>query len=201
MTDTEYEIKSAIQPQQVARLVDGFEWKSTTEVSDQYFDTESRELFLAGVFVRLRNGRRLDIKYNANLTDISHSHCSDTGYDYPLDDVSLNEIQTFIGEFINADLTSNLLGSVLRPFVKITKLRKDYRATGLTISVDEVTGLGLFAEVEAESPKYVTAMNDLFRENALTNLPIGYVELYLRLHEYPLYIRGRYVLSSDKINQ
>ena len=195
---TEYEIKTAIESSQLASICEGFEWVSESKLSDQYFDTADRRLFLAGVFVRLRNGGRVDIKYNADINDVSHSHCSDTGYSYPLSESDKLVIREFIGEFLDLGPESDILGSCLVPFVRIEKLRNDYVRPGLTLSVDEVAGLGLFVELEADSVSHVSAMYEIFRAHSLDNLPVGYVEIYLRSYNYPLYLQGRYVLPDDK---
>lgn len=195
---TEYEIKTAIESSQLVSICEGFEWVSESKLSDQYFDTADRQLFVAGVFVRLRNGGRLDIKYNADISDVSHSRCSDTGYPYPLSERDELEIREFIGEFIDLGPGVDIFGSCLVPFVRIEKLRNNYVRPGLTLSVDEVAGLGLFVELEADSVEHVSAMYEVFRAHSLNNLPVGYVEIYLRAYEYPLYLRGRYVLPVDK---
>jgi len=67
----------------------------------------------------------------------------------------------------------------------------------MIICLDEVDELGSFVEIEATDPQLAPQVMQQCHSLGLTNLEVGYVELFLRAKDFPLYKQGRYILSSD----
>src|SRR5690606_13016068 len=78
----------------------------------------------------------------------------------------------------------------LQEFVTINKTRKTYNVEGAVICLDDVEGLGKYIEIEALNPKSITYLTEYCKKINLTNLEIGYVELFLRANHFNIYKQG-----------
>src|SRR5690349_17821945 len=97
----EFEIKSfAPPPGQVDLLLAEFDRVKSSEQEDVYFDTVRRELFREGVFLRIRDKQRLDIKYNPNREDSRHFLCNETEYLLPGTPDEVGRFAEFVGQFL-----------------------------------------------------------------------------------------------------
>ena len=204
----EYEIKSEITDLYAGKIVEGLEGKSKKQI-DKYFDFKNNQLFIKGVFIRDRNGVDFEIKYNPNYLDSTHTVCNEYKYSKNLDEKEINEIISFLSQFSpdlgNIHLSSCSIYDLFKEvglinYVTISKDRISYETNskGVEISLDKVDNLGEFIELESISnlgKDEIIAIQDKFN---LLNLPIGYVELYLRKHNKELYLKGRYLLDNDR---
>jgi len=203
---TEFEIKAALQSVDVANdLLRVLKFSHDSSSTDIYYDTVCRDLFIRGVFLRLRDSSVFEIKYNPDTADVSHVSCEERKYAWPIG----YEQQLAIANFLRGHITLRQTTPELDPFqmfglqefVKIEKHRAVYLGDDIEVSIDRIDNLGSFLEVEAKSPNGRNRVLEFCTSHGLANLPLGYVELWLRKNEYPTYLKGRYVLEEDKPNQ
>ncbi len=117
------------------------------EVEDIYYDTEDYQLLKNGNFLRIRNGKQLDFKINAN--DMSHLYCKETNFSYADENVSeIKELLKKLG--IDISFTSlDELFKKLKVLAPIKKKRSTYKLEEKVVMViDEVENLGTFLEIE-----------------------------------------------------
>ncbi len=207
-----YEVEfkfEATDIQKVEQYLKDAEFLKKSHGEDIYFDNAEAKLFKEGVFIRVRDNSRIDFKFNKNKVDLSHTGCTETSFKLPLE-------QDKIGSF-NALLSSLNLKAVeemtfenflennnLKEFVPIKKLRSAFAKDGLRFCLDCVEGLGYYLEVdkttedETEIPKIKQQMEQLRTNFDLKLVSTGYVELYLRKHNFDLYKKGLYLLDEDR---
>lgn len=180
---------------------------------DIYFDTPSVELYQKGIFIRLRNKKKLEIKFNRACLEnpdlAIQDYCEEHSFDVPI-------------AIENRRRMNNLLMSLnLRPaccpnikemkeangFIEhyvVDKVRTSYKYKSFTISIDEVAHLGLFLEIELMAPstddleKVKKEMEQLLASLALTPLKTGYGTLLLRKKDFQQYLLGRFILQEDR---
>lgn len=196
----EFEIKSEFKESiLLTKFLNSLEYAGEKQIIDHYLDTPDSMFFELGVFIRIRNNSKLDIKYNNNLLDVSHLSCDEYSFPLPLSNSNKKYVFDFFSEFtnpiINADDVFTCFG--LSSFVLIDKTRKVYKSKNMEIAIDNVSNLGQFIEIEARSSA-INRVREVAKKLKLSNLPIGYVELYLRKNNFNLYKKGRYLLESDK---
>ena len=199
----EFEVKVALPTlSDSSSLLAGLHLKNTTVGTDIYFDTSAHDLFLRGIFLRLRDQHLLEIKYNPDLKDVAHLSCQEHAFPWPLTIIANETIFEFLsaclGPIQSAHQKDPFVAFGLNQFVSITKHRTIYTGEGLEISLDVIENLGTFLEIEAKGADGIRRVQHFCKERGLVNLPIGYVELWLRKHAFPLYLNGRYVLPEDR---
>jgi len=180
---------------------------------DVYLDTPDATLWKRGVFIRIRNDKKLDFKFNRTCLQNPEigllDYCEEHSFSLPLEKAKLQNINMVL-ESLNLKTTSNAdlvcLTSInnLDAHYIVDKIRTSYAYNDFTIMVDEVAGLGTFLEIEVMA----TNINDLENVkknmqqtlNGLNLLPlqIGYGSLLLRKSNFDYYVQGRYVLQEDK---
>lgn len=196
---TEFEVKLECSPELLQKLsltTKDFDFREV--IDDQYLDTPGRDLFRNGVFVRIRNGTTLTVKHSPSSEGSSHVRSTEYSYPYPLSVDSSRRLTETLRRLTEPSTPPcSVLTEELVPFVRIIKERKNVSRPGLTLSLDHVDGLGYYIEVEAANSSGVEWIVDQLDAGHLVNLPIGYVELWLRKHDFSLYQQGRFVLPSD----
>lgn len=193
----EFEIKAALDDAGLAELTRGYPFGPGVPNADEYFDTPDFALFRQGAFVRVRDGRQLEIKFNPDRADASHTSCLERCYPVPPSPAQAREILAVLAELApSAAVLGPDARPVRAPYVVVRKVRRAYLGDDLAVFVDEVAGLGRFVEVEARgaAADAVMAWADRYR---LAHIPVGYVELVLRTENFDLYRRGRYLLPDD----
>ncbi|HMS28207.1 MAG TPA: CYTH domain-containing protein [Saprospiraceae bacterium] len=204
----EYELKAwaPLEPK-LSEMLNGFKKDNTIKKQvDKYYDTFDRVLFKNGVFLRNRNNLVLDIKYNPNQDDNSHFDCEETTFQLPLKEESFNSLSLFLNQFFSTNQTftsSNNIDSLLKElhlenFVTIDKERETYRKEGVEFCIDSVVGLGKFIEIECTEHETSKHYIDWTTKEGVKPIPVGYVELYLRQHDFNTYLTGRYLLEEDR---
>ncbi len=175
-------------------------------VEDIYYDTEDYQLLKNGNFLRIRNGKQLDFKINAN--DMSHLYCKETNFSYSDENVlEIKELLKKLGIDISFNSLDELFES-LKILAPIKKKRYIYELEEKVVMViDEVENLGTFLEIEYDYENdeitkekgeyYKNYLKDVLRKNNLLNndlieVKIGYVELYLKKYNMEAYNLGIY---------
>lgn len=176
---------------------------------DVYFDTDAGDLFKRGIFIRTRNGKTLDFKFNLGDEENKHEHCDEHSFSLPLlgsDREGLAGVCKRLGLRIpEADGLEKLLeANGLREFVVIDKVRKEFRDSEFTFCFDDVKGLGKFLEIEAMTAEDAdldglkSRMVERVRTLNPRFLPTGYIELFVKKKDFNLYKQGRFILHEDK---
>jgi predicted adenylyl cyclase CyaB len=198
-----------------------------SQIIDIYYDVNDGNFYKKGVFIRKRNNKKLDFKFN--LEDFintdnpnDHTHCDEYSFEIPFaknqlpnmkEVCSILELDLPLEFSFNGFLKTNDLLS----FIKVDKQRTISKDNDYIISIDEVKGLGKFLEIERDveidkdNEDYQQRFNKIKKEiddyaNQLasqSNFQIkrnhtGYCELILRESNFELYKQGKYVLDEDK---
>lgn len=202
---TEFEIKALAPPRAaVELLVRDMGAARLVRQVDQYYETVGRSLFHQGVFCRIRDDRELELKFNEDIADRLHLSCEEERHSLPLSEDSAEQLAAFFrergleSEVSGRDVGRFLAGFGLKPWLAIVKERTVYAKAGVEVCLDEVEGLGAYVEIEVADRREVPRYTSWAESHGLVNLGVGYVELYLRVHEPATYLGGRYLLETDR---
>ena len=190
----EYEIKFIGNRINHSKFVDGLSYVGTKHQNDTYYDTPNFTLFLNAVFLRCRNKKIIDIKYNFDQSDKTHLFCNENSFTLPLSEEAKNGLDIFLSQLIQPIQSSDdlLKNYQLEEFVAINKSRDIYQGKDIEVSFDTIDNLGEFIEIEARTEKGIDDINNLIHKEKIQRIQIGYVELYLKQHNYELYQKGKY---------
>ncbi len=201
----ELELKYQLNPALSAQLQEQLQQMNFTgaiENYDIYYDTPAFDLLQQAVFVRVRNERELQFKYN-EAADRTHTQSIERSFSLvpELDSVSsMNaSFAHFLPHWRSADtFTEAIKRNKLIELASIRNKRRIYTQDNIIVSVDEVEELGSFLEVEAQSEEGIDTTSSLAILRAfaarfqLQPVRIGYVELWLRAHNPEAYWLGKY---------
>ena len=180
-----------------------------------YLDTKGADLFKRGIFVRVRNGKKFDVKFNQedigkSLDDsIEHTHCDEVSIPLPFTQSSMaiaNETLEILGLApMNAPAIRDLMrrNSLVESMV-IDKDRVTYQDGEFHIDVDIVKDLGEYLEIEkmtdenTDRNKVLQKMRERLHGLKLRHVDVGYNELYWRKNNFDLYLQGKYLLVEDR---
>jgi len=212
----EVELKFEISdPVEVANYVQKLEVLGKKRIVDEYLDTRDAALFVQGVFIRIRNGQKFDIKFNADdilktrEQKIEHTHCDEVSNELPLTDLAMDQINSAakilqMAPMVHPDLTDFVNRNDLVPSLVIDKRRTSYQAGEFHIDIDTVEGLGSFLEIEkmtdelGDREALLSRMHEQLRGLEIKHVDVGYNELYWRKHNFDLYLKGKYLLAEDR---
>jgi len=182
-------------------------------VYDVYLDTQEGDLYQRGIFIRIRNKKGLDFKFNvADFEDLNaysdHGHCDELTFSLPLKPhsaSSFNKVCRLLSlkEIMRSDLNEFKKVNSLKKSVVIDKLRKVYRDEVYEYSYDTVKDLGTYLEIEVNAKKGddVKKIKQEMKKHLeglnLKRISTGYNELYMRKYNFDLYLKGRYLLTED----
>lgn len=203
------EIELKFKIDSIPKGVQGLRLVKTSEGQDLYYDTQDLRLISKGNFLRSRNNDVVDFKLD--IGNDSHFVCKETSFkisDIKSDNNDLVDLLASLELGVN-DPFDNFEGLVgnLRLIAPIIKKRSVYEAdNNLSITIDDVEGLGLFmeAEVMVEDDHASDNFNEIrdnitktLKEKNILNdkcipVSIGYVELYLMEHDRPTYEAGKF---------
>lgn len=208
-TDYEIEIKFAIpsESSSLNKFLGGIPKKSEEHTKDVYYDTADAGLFKRGVYVRVRNGRKLEFKYSLeDSPGYLHTHCIESGFDLPMKEGSLPELNRTLLE-LNLRSASSfdefVASNGLTEIMAIEKHRRRFFENNFCYALDSVAGLGDFLEVDrhVDTLDGANGIKDEIRrfgeQFGLRELTTGYFELHLRKNNPELYRQSRYVLKED----
>lgn len=180
---------------------------------DVYFDNEQGMLYQKGIFIRTRNGKKLDFKFNrATLEnpDLAiQDYCEEHSFALPLQESDLKKINELLVSLnLKPAATANLdaikEANNFIDYYTVDKVRTSYAHKAFTICSDEVADLGTFLEIElmaktAENLEAVKQEMELFLAGLqLRPLRTGYGTLLLRKNNFAQYLQGRFILEEDK---
>jgi len=180
-----------------------------TQQRDVYFDTESGDLFKRGVFIRTRNGKSLDFKFNLEDMENKHEDCDEHSFSLPIseDDLEkMNKVCNRLGlESLNVASLERLIEiNSLKEFIIIDKKREKFKDGEFVFCLDDIRGFGKFLEIESmasQDSNLEELKRRMIERVKIFNpkfLPTGYVELFVKRKDFNLYKQGRYLLDEDK---
>lgn len=209
--EAEVELKYEIRESKLIEkfLSDG-EVKSTKNSVDKYYDNKDFSFFKQGIFIRVRDNKKLDFKYN--FEDDKHEYCQENSFELPLNieksDIFNNLLKILglspLGD--DSSLTTFFELNNLIEFVIIDKTRTEILKGGLNFYLDNVKELGEFIEIEgipkqsSDIKGMIANIEGIAKKLNLKKLTTGYVELYLRKYNYNIYKQGKYLLEEDAIS-
>lgn len=177
---------------------------------DEYYDhVDSYDLFLKGIFLRMRiEPHRTAFEFKFGTRDMKvtdqHVYCQEESFELTTLSNSLERLERTASSIgllwgnniknIREFISLNNLG----PFMKISKVRHTYKLDRLLISWDKCEELGEFIEIESSEmeddkvAQTISKMEALTKNYQLKRINIGYVELYLKKFQPHLYERGRF---------
>ena len=210
----EIELKYQIKDEnQVQEFLKKSIFVNKKRVVDIYLDTKDGDLYKKGIFIRIRDNRTLDFKYNLedliNLNKVSaHDQCDEYSFPLPLTDNSIEAINQNckilgLAGIYNPDLgelkvKNNLINSVV-----IDKIREKFEDGEFEYCFDDVKKLGKFFEVETEGKegenfeKVKGEIRERVKDLKLKLITAGYCEIYWRKYDFNLYLQGRFLFKED----
>ncbi|MBA3752298.1 CYTH domain-containing protein [Candidatus Dependentiae bacterium] len=216
MKTVEIELRFEIlNPQSIEPVCNTLTFQSEKRIIDCYLDTSLVDLLKKGIYIRVRDSKKIDIKFNrACLNDPTlelQSSCEEYSFTLPLQPEAINACNQILESLSLHPFTSNfdtfLQHNNLKNSRIVDKIRKSYIKEGFTIVIDKVAGLGFFLEIElmalpSESIEEVTQqMKEIISSlNVLELKPLktGYDSLILRKNNFEQYLQGRFILEEDK---
>jgi predicted adenylyl cyclase CyaB len=205
-----YEI---LEESQIQNFIASLEFLNTKRVVDVYYDTEDASLLRQGIYIRVRDTRGIDFKFNrACMQDKAldlQAYCEEHSFAYPLQEDDLerfNKLSTELGLKTAevADFSKFIAINNLLDHRAVDKIRSAYKAGDFIITLDCVKNLGSFLEIEimAEDTSDLTTlkarMEQILQPLALKPLKTGYDSMLLRKYNFQQYLQGRFILDEDK---
>jgi adenylate cyclase class IV len=215
MNHIEIELRYQIlDTHQLAPFLASFQPLHRKQDIDIYLDTPQAILYQRGIFIRIRNGRKLDFKFNRACLDnpalAIQDHCEEHSFALPLIAADLPKINDLLVSLdlkpiATADLA--LLESVnnFDTHYTVDKIRTSYKHNLFTLCVDEVADLGTYLEIELMAStldnldSIKNQMQGLLFGLDLTPLKTGYGTLLLRKKDLTHYLLGRFILEEDRV--
>jgi len=208
----EIELKFQILDEsQVKVFLKNLNFISKKRIVDVYLDTKDADLFKKGFFIRIRDNKTLDFKYNLEDVERKHEHCEEHSFSLPLTTDSLdsiNKICKVLGlvEIMNPSLGELKIKNNLIDSMIVDKLRERYKDEDFGFCFDDVKEMGKFLEIETnvlsedDIEKIKNKMREKIKDLKLKLITTGYNELYWKKHNIEIYKQGRYHLEEDKTN-
>ena len=209
----EIELRYEITDQSLVQaFLDQCTLQNKVRLIDVYLDTPNLELYKKGIFIRFRNNKKLEVKFNrACLTDATlalQDHCEEHSFPLPMHPDQLSTInELFISLNLKPLKNLTMVGLIRsNSFIEsyaVDKVRTTYTKECFTIALDEVKDLGAFLEIELMTDSLNTldevkdTMQAIIKELPLVPLKTGYGTLLLRKHNFNEYLQGRFILPED----
>jgi adenylate cyclase class IV len=202
-----------LNTEEIPSFIAPLEKLGSKRIIDQYLDTPTAELLKKGIYIRIRNDKKVDIKFNREcLLDPTlelQPYCEEYSYTLPLkaeDIYPLNSVASVIGlqSIHNASFEEFKMVNSLQDHRIVDKIRTSFRQDAFTIVIDEVDQLGTFIEIELMANNLDTLestkkeMQALLTGLSLKPLTTGYDTLILREHHFNDYIQARFIMDEDK---
>ncbi len=210
MEEIEIELKFQIlNEEQIKNFLKSLTFINRKRIIDVYLDTKNADLFKRGLFLRIRDNKTLDFKYNLKDEERKHEHCEEHSFQLPFSADSLSEINRIckiLGLIGIVDPSVEELrtkNSFIYSMI-IDKAREKYKDENFVFCFDDIKELGKFLEIEshASNEENLDQIKDQMRKRLrglnLKLITTGYNELYWKKHNIEIYNQGRYHLDEDK---
>lgn len=206
-----YEI---VDKNQLTQFLAPLKFLRSNQDIDIYYDNADAILYQKGIFIRNRNNKKLDIKFNRACLDnpqlAIQDYCEEHSFALPLQEKDLSRLNELLVSLklqpsATADLNEMLQANNFIEHYRVDKMRTSYTHDTFTIAVDEVADLGTFLEIELmaqniENLQAVKHEMELFLVGLkLRPLRTGYGTLLLRKKDFKHYLLGRFILEEDKV--
>lgn len=181
------------------------------QILDIYLDTPQADLIRQGIYLRIRDYKKIDIKFNrACLTNPSlelQPYCEEYSFLLPFsvdDAAKFNSVNFDLGLQPADTLAEYMEINNLIQHRTVDKIRMSYSTQDFIIVVDNVKGLGNFLEIEIMSSNtdnidlITNQMKAILAPLYLKPLKTGYDSLILRKQNFSQYLQGRFILEEDK---
>ena len=198
---------------QINEFIKSLKFVNKKRIIDVYLDTKERDLYKKGIFIRIRDNKKLEFKFNLdafrNQNKLNrHEECNEFLFPFPLLKDSVDSINKICRSLNLRRVTTpsleelknknNLIDSIV-----IDKIRRKYTDDTFEYSFDNVKGLGKFIEIEflaSREDNFEKIKNEMRKK--LKNLKLklitaGYNEVYWRKYNFNLYLQGRYLFEED----
>lgn len=202
----EVELKCELFPEALRKLREKLHFmmfQGMLQTLDRYYDTIGFDLLQQAVFVRVRNDSQLQFKYNESH-DLAHVQSVERAFPLVPETIQqVEEMNALFTRFLPAWHTeSNFeMARVANGLVELAHIgnkREVYTSDDMQISVDHVEDLGDFLEVElqceegSDTSKALAELHSFISELGVQPVEIGYVEMWLRVHNPQAYQLGKY---------
>ena len=195
----EVELKFKVPQQSRAQLeaklyrLPGVRWLGQIVNADRYFDTPDLACLRQAVFIRIRNHEQFEVKFH-DQADPAHTHSTERTFPLKAVPSLMHEINALCARFISGWHAAETIEEAIRDnglveYAHIANRRTQYACGAISLSVDEVEGLGNFFEVEtacageAEVEQSLARLHAFVADLAFPTLrPVGtgYVEQWLQ---------------------
>lgn len=217
MNRIEIELRyEVLKPEQLSLFLATFEKLYQKRDIDIYLDNQHAMLYQKGIFIRIRNNKKLDIKFNRATLDnpdlAMQDYCEEHSFPLPLQENDLSKINELL---VSLNLKPMAVASLehlknansFGEHYRIDKIRTSYKHDSFTLCLDEVADLGIFLEIElmADTIEALAAVKQqmqlLIKGLDLVQLRTGYGTLLLRKKHFEHYLLGRFILEEDKVHR
>jgi adenylate cyclase class IV len=209
----EVELKFEVSPQSRALLqakldeLPGVRWLRQIVNADSYFDTADLACLQQAVFIRIRNHEQLEMKFHDHA-DPAHTHSTQRTFPLKAEPSLMRKINALCARFIPGWLAAETIEEAIRvnglvEYAHIANRRTQYAYDGMSLSIDEVEGLGNFFEVETPCAEGAQIEQSLARLRAfvvdlafpcLRPVWTGYVEQWLQRYRPQIaYLKKEYL--------
>lgn len=189
--------------------------KAHTQI-DIYHDTPQGALFKRGIFMRTRNGKQVDIKFNREdvfenaSIGVKKGHCEEYTFPFPFDPSTQTSFAKLtqsldLKQSANLNFQDFLRENNFDFEVPIQKTRQTYQLTPeILLCMDRVENLSTFIEIETlvhtpeeVAPALTKLKNILPAQLTSSPLTTGYVSLMWRKLNFEVYMHGKYLATED----
>ncbi len=175
--------------------------------TDIYYDTPGWNLLQQAVFVRVRNSRLLEFKFN-NHAEQAHSQSIERVFPLRPEPEIATKMNSLFLDFLPhwsaaADFAEAITINDLIMLAQIHNTREIYSKDDMHLTIDHVEDLGDFLEVEVhceegtDTSKALARLHCFLAGLGVQPIAVGYVELWLRIHNPQAYQVGKYRLSCN----
>jgi adenylate cyclase class IV len=170
--------------------------------TDTYYDTPAFDLLSQAVFVRVRNQKRLEFKFNEQAAP-AHIHCTERVFSLAPEPRQAEEMNNLFSGFLPDWRRAGTVNKAIQKnglieLARIENHRIEYASENLVVCVDQVEGLGNFLEIETQCEEESEIDQAVSRVRAFASgmvarqVHIGYVELWLQKYHQHAYQQGKY---------
>ena len=203
----EVELKCQLFPELLAKLQERLQhmtFDGTVHIVDRYYDTPRFDLLQQAVFVRVRNNQRLEFKFNEQ-GETAHRQSTERVFSLFPDPGTCEKMNALFTRFLphwfaSSNFSEAVTKNHLTELAYINNTRGVYLDGAMHLGIDHVEGLGDFLEVEmqceedADTSEALALLHKFIADLDVEPIKVGYVELWLRLHNPQAYQLGKYRL-------